>query len=264
MKRITLTAGLAAVLLLVSCVKRHKCVSHLRVKSVYNALMGYTSTYYYNRDGNLTAVSRSNGTHTDIDYTDKSVSGKTVDKDGHTASTWFCYLNNRGLVDSMIKRDSSQIISTKKFIYDNQAFAIEEREYTPEKPMTITRKTVNNGDVLSFSVVHTELVPASITLNPATGKNDTVSITATGRDYTVYNEFIPTSEKTMAFGNYGSAEFGEGNRNIEKRTVQISPEGDTMDVSVFKYNFDRLGRVSMCVTRNLAGELIDSSYITYY
>ncbi len=227
-------------------------------------MMGYTSTYYYNHDNNLITVTRSNGSKTVIDYTDKSVSGKTTDQGGHLASTWFCFLNNHGLVDSMIKKDSVQITSTKKFIYDAQAFAIEEREYIPNQPLTITHKTVGNGNILMFTVMHVEPYPARITYNRATGKNDTVSITTTGKDYTVYNDYLSDKEKTMAFGNYGSPEFGEGTHNLEKRTVQISPEGDTIDISIFKYAFDDKGRVNMCVTRNQSGELLDSSYISYY
>ncbi len=112
--------------------------------------------------------------------------------------------------------------------------------------------------------MNAEPYPARVTYNPVTKKNDTVSITATGKEYTVYNEYFPDREKTMAFGNYGSAEFGEGTKNIEKRSIQISPEGDTIDVSNFKYNYDKRGRVTMCVTRNQAGDLMDSSYISYY
>jgi hypothetical protein len=264
MKRIVLLTLTFYVVLFSSCVRRHQCRSHLRVKSVYNALRGYTSTYYYNHDSNLVAVTRSNGSKTVIEYTDKSVSGKTTDPNGREASTWFCFLNNHGLVDSMIKKDSVQITSTKKFIYDAQSFAIEEREYIPNQPLTITRKTVGDGNIIMFTVMHVEPFAAQINHNRVTGKNDTVSITTTGKDYTVYNEYFPDKEKTLAFGNYGSPEFGEGTRNIEKRTIQISPEGDTIDISLFRYGFDEKGRVNMCVTRNQAGDLLDSSYISYY
>jgi hypothetical protein len=264
MKRFIILLCIGCVVFCSSCARRHKCLSHLRIKTVYNALSGYTSTYYYNEEQNLVAVVQSNGSRTNIEYAPQSVSGKTIGKDGGVSSSWFCFLNRRGLVDSMIKRDSAQITSTKKYLYDNQAFATEEREYVPGMPVTITRKTVNGGNVVSFTVMHAGDYPARITYNPSTGKRDTVSITATGKDYTVYSDYVPGKEKTMAFGNYGSPEFGEGTKNIENRTVQISSEGDTIDASYYKYDFDKDGRVIKCVTRNQAGELVDSSYISYY
>jgi hypothetical protein len=226
--------------------------------------MGYTSTYYYNPDGILYAVVRSNGSKTDINYTDNSVTGRTTDKLGHITSTWMCFLNNRGLVDSLIKRDSTQITTTKKFTYDDKGFATEEREYQPGGPYAITRKTILNNNIVSYTVMKVAPIPAKISFNPATHKYDTVSITTTDKEYTVYCEYFPDKEKTLSFGNYGSPEFGEGAKNIEKRTVQISSEGDTIDVSLFKYLFDDKGRVAQSVTRTQAGELLDSNYITYY
>ena len=226
--------------------------------------MGYTSTYYYNQQQILYALVRSNGSKTNIQYTDNSVTGKTTDKSGRLISSWMCFLNDRGLVDSMIKRDSIQITSTKKYLYDDKGFAIEEREYKPGGSYAITRKTITNNDVASYTVMNVSAIPAKISFNRITHKYDTVSITATDKEYTVYCEYFPDKEKTLSFGNYGSPEFGEGAKNIEKRTVQISSEGDTIDVSLFKYLFDDKNRVTQCVTRSQAGELLDSNYIAYY
>jgi hypothetical protein len=226
--------------------------------------MGYTSTYYYDSSGILYSVVRSNGSKTAIKYTDNTVTGRTTDQAGHLMSTWMCFLNNRGLVDSLVKRDSTQITTTKKFLYDDKGFATEEREYQPGGAYAITRKTIVNNDIVSYTVMKVAAIPAKISFNTATKKYDTVSITATDKEYTVYCEYMPDKEKTLSFGNYGSPEFGEGAKNIEKRTVQISSEGDTIDVSLFKYLFDEKGRVIQCVTRNQAGELLDSNNISYY
>ncbi len=262
------TLGCFAVLLLIvfipACVRRHQCTSHLRVKTVYNALRGYTSTYTYNQEGILTEISTTKGSKTIITYTDNLVTGKTSDKSEKVTSTWICFLNKRGLVDSLVKSDSTKITATKKFIYDANGFAIEEHESKPGQAYTITRKTLGNGNVISYIVMHVEPYVAKITYNPVTKTNDTVSITTTGKEYTVYSEYFTDKIKTLAFQNYGSPEFGEGAKNIEKRTVQISPEGDTIEVSLFKYTFDEHGKATMCVTRNQSGELLDSSYITYY
>jgi hypothetical protein len=226
--------------------------------------MGYTSTYTYNKDGILTEISTTKGSKTIITYTDNLVTGKTSDKLDKVMSTWMCFLNKRGLVDSLVKWDTAQVTESKKFIYDTKGFAIEEHDYKPGQALRVTKKTLNSGNVISYTVMNIQPYAAKITYNPATQKNDTVSITTTDKEYTVYNEYYPDKIKTMAFENYGSAEFGEGARNIEKRTVQISSEGDTIDISNFKYAFDDMGRVSMCVTRNQNGDLLDSSYITYY
>src|SRR5579863_9038898 len=103
MKRLIILLFAISAIFFSDCARRHKCISHLRIKTVYNALTGYTSTYYYNEDKNLIAVVQSNGSRTNIEYTRGSVNGKTMGKDGRVSSSWFCFLNGRGLVDSMIK-----------------------------------------------------------------------------------------------------------------------------------------------------------------
>jgi hypothetical protein len=261
----SLLVGVVSLLVIcfASCVRRHQCKSHLRVKTVYNAMQGITSTYFY-KDGTLSSITTTNGSKTYVDYSDKVVNGKTMDKNGVVTSTWTCFLNSRGLVDSMVRRDSANITLTKHFLYDDKGFAIEEQEYKPGEPYSITHKLVSNGDIMSFSVEQVQHYTSKVTFNPVTKRYDTLFITAKGKEYTVYNEYYPEKQKTLAFENYGSAEFGEGAKNIEKRTVQVSANGDTIEVSTFNYDFDKEGRVTKCVTYSQTGELIDSDYISYY
>ena len=93
---------------------------------------------------------------------------------------------------------------------------------------------------------------------------ETVTITITNKVYSVYTDFYPDKVKTLTYENYGSAELGRGSRNIERRTIQISPDGDTLDVTSYKYTFDSKARVSGSISFNRDGELYDSTSIAYY
>ncbi|HWB62099.1 MAG TPA: hypothetical protein VG603_01220 [Chitinophagales bacterium] len=247
-----------------SCVQKHQCKSHLRIKTVYNALEGYTSSYAYSNDGLLTTITTSKGGKTTIQYSDGAVHGRMVDKDGRLLSRWICFLNKRGLVDSLVKSDSVQVVSTKRFVYDDKGFAVQERNYLPHGEYTITHKVINDGNVASFTVMHVGPYATRVNYNSKTHKNDTLSINAVEVEYEVYNDYFPDKVKTTSYENYGSAEFGEGAKNVERKTVQLSSQGDTLDVSYFRYEFDKMGRVGLCVTRNQSGDLTDSSYFTYY
>ena len=118
-------AGL--VLAVPACSRRYNSSCQLRVKSIYSRTLGYVSNYSYSVNGRLNAVFTSNGNNTIYEYTDSRIFGKTTDCAGNIIGKSTCFLNNAGLVDSLVNISASNHIESKKFIYSPTGFAVEEK-----------------------------------------------------------------------------------------------------------------------------------------
>lgn len=231
---------------------------------------GVITTSIYDDTGRLASQSSSDGSitiNTRVGNTNISIQ---TDSSGKILSEQVYFLDMKNRVDSFIVKKQGVIISTHKYIYDNQGNKIEDREMALNDmqyqfPMEfITTFKIEDGNVVSEDMKTPASIDTITILSPVTLKPNTIIRRIDNSDrITYYEYFMDKLNTTKAPPN---------SKNLAKRRVEISSPKDTAAVYNYHYNFDDKGRIITEVFESLPGYKegtttqmeYDSTAYTYY
>jgi len=159
-------------------------------------------------------------------------------------------------------RDASHVTFAHKYFYDDDSNLIEDRNYPQEPPNLSFKYKIVNGNRVEEMVTN---IPADDTVmmpDPTTGEMEKVF-----RHYDhiiLHNEFYTDKPNMPTNENFGYVNREVGNKNLQKKSVQLSDKGDTVDIIYYKYIFDEKGRVISVAQISRSGQEYDSTAYTYY
>jgi hypothetical protein len=188
-----------------------------------------------------------------------------LDTTGKMISTSVTFLNKKDLVDSIVYKDDKLGTYINKYVYDKDGKLIENRQYPSQGPMLIMKYKLLNGNLTEEEWIHHPAFGTSYVPNEKTGKMDT--IVTTYEDLIIHHEYYPDKANMPTSDDFGylfDTSPDRVSKNLRKRSVQLSPKGDTTDVFDFHYRFDDKGRVVSKVQISKTGTEWDSTGYSYY
>jgi hypothetical protein len=234
----------------------HKVVYNGREQITENR----TDTFYFTSNGKR--YYNTNGTKIVEERKGNTVEWKTFDQSGKLINSNVYFLNEKHLVDSFATKEGTQVTYAHKYIYDSNGYMIEDRQYTPQPPAIYFKYTWFNGNKIEETMTNIPAVDTVQMPNATTGEMDTVITTYDNvilhKEYYLDKPNFPRNE------NFGYTNPDIKSKNLEKKAVQLSDKGDTIDIYWFRYQFDNKGRVTSATQFARSGHEYDSTYYTYY
>jgi hypothetical protein len=223
---------------------------------------GKTDTFYYKPDGTRDNHDR------DITYRTDSI-GNTItsyglNKSGKIIGSSVSFMNERGLPDSIVYKDSTNITMTHKYFYDKAGQLTEDiqRQGQFQSPNSVFKIKWLNGNKIEESIYNDPEVDTSQRVNPFTGATE--QVVTKYENVFLRHEYFADKAKMPSAENLGYKNGDTFGKNLEKKTVQLSAKGDTLDIYTFHYQFDNKNRVISVVEVNKDGNDYDSTAYTYY
>jgi len=265
----------AAILLLAAS---NHSTSKDRVRTVYHINMfnddgqmevnpATTDTFYYTSDGKRDYGLNDNNPKEE--RTGNMIECTTIDKSG-TITLLVKFLNDRGQVDSMVNRyetvtnyATNPVPYAHKYIYDANGYMVEDRQYSNKlRLVAICKYKVVDGNTVEERNITIPSMDTSTRVNPETLKMDTVVTKycdiITNTEFYTDKQYMPRNE------NFGSSAPDMLSKNLEKKRVQYTDMGDTIDVTFFHYTFDDKERVTSVKRLSHDNQEFDSTAYTYY
>lgn len=247
-------------------------ISKARVKTFYKVQKNnyggqeYVSvsgpdTFYYTPEGKYDYSA--NGNITRSEKRGNIIDSRTYDRQGGLVSSSITFLDEHGRTDSFIVQQGNRIPYIHKYVYNAAGDLIEDRQYADEPPkFSVSKFKVVKGNRIEESYDVIPDVVIEYVPNPETGKIDTF----TTKYYRVTLHYDYYTDKLLmpSNANYGNDFPETRSRNLKKTMVQLSPKGDTEEVYLFNYAFDKKGRVVTEVETTRNGTEYDSVSYTYY
>jgi hypothetical protein len=191
---------------------------------------------------------------------------KILDQSGKVIASSVTFLNDKGLVDSIIYKDDVMGTYIHKYVYDDEGRLIEDRNYPSSSgPNHVWKFRFDNGNIVEEQMIHHPAFDTSEMLNPKTGKME--EVITTYEDFIAHNEYHtdkPNQPTRENFGYKTDNSPERASKNLRKRMVQVSLKGDTTDIYDYHYHYDDKGRVIAKVQTSRSGGSYDSTAYTYY
>ena len=219
-----------------------------------------TDTFYFTIDGK--GDFNRNGITNREERRGDTIERTSFDKSGKLIGSSISILNKQGLEDSVIYKNATHVTFAHKYLYDGDGNLIEDRNYPEQPPNLIIKYKIVDGNRVEEWITN---LPSDDTVympNPQTGKMDT--IVERYWDDVYHNEFYTDKPNMPTNENFGYLGRDNGNKNLEKKSVQLTLKGDTQDVFYFRYLFDDKGWVTSVAKASRSGEEYDSTAYTYY
>ena len=214
-----------------------------KIKKTINLKTGSSAEYVYNTDGSIASITNSKGTRTTYKYV-----GNMVVKELHTpvvtgsSNIDTFLLNKSGLEESVINYQNGLRFDTKRE-YDEQRHLI--RIFVAGDGLNqmhdLNSFFFNGGNEVKNIFWDDHKKPL---------QTDT---------YTYYTD----KRNTIGNDNMGMSFLGAQSKNAIKEDKGITYDRDTFIVT-YNYQFDERDRISLKVSRNKKGVLMDSTAYTYY
>jgi hypothetical protein len=270
MRVAVIVSFMAAIVLLAAC---KESLSKYRVRTQYHIKKlkwsgreevydGKTDTFYYKPDG--TRDNRGKDITYKTDSTGNTVTSYTLNKAGKVIASFVAFMNERGLKDSVVSKDSTHITMTHKYLYDSAGQLIGDIQWQSQfqSPNSVFKAKWLNGNKIENALYNDPQVDTVQRVNPVTGALE--QVICKYENVFFHHEYFPDKAKMPSAENLGYKNGDTFGKNLEKKSVQLSAKGDTLDIYTFRYQFDDKNRVISAVEVNRDGNDYDSTAYTYY
>ena len=210
-----------------------------KIKSVVGR--GFTTEYFYNKDGSIDYSKNSNGIKTVYKYNGNLINETLTDSAHGQSASSVVYLGSKSLADSSVSNEQGEHY-VKTYTHDANDFIVESKDIVGGQVQNVTSSVFKDGNQVSASI----------------------SDSASTKLFTIYFDYYTDKLTTITYQNFGMKFLGADSKNLIKKLVQILPTGDTVRAFSFNYHFDDKNRVTQKVMYAPNGQMVDSTSYIYY
>lgn len=231
--------ALLFVLTLSCCKKTDTPFSGAKVITSTNLKAGYTDTYSYGTDGNVTVINRSNGEKRVFTYTGDTILMQYITSASVIASATKYLLHGAKYADTSFGLYQAQN-NSNKYSYDGNGQLTQQKNYGFGVLTSVADYTLGNKNLVAVTNTNTS---------------------ANTHTYQYYS--YATNTNTIGNQNFGMGFLGVGSLYLPLKQVQTAQNGDTTNIITYRYHYDAGSNVDTMASYDRTGHLIDSLAYTY-